>query len=554
MKLSFLYCFLFLSFSIQAQERPTGMIFDPPSIRSIPYKAKLTASSYQSMPASASLEKYCPTAGDQGRYGTCVAFATAYHMRTILYAKTQSEPDTDGNVSPVNANSKIFSPTYIYEQIKEASDKNCQEGTNPVNAFELMKTMGAATLATQPYSCGSSVSSTALQEGTDFRITDYQILYMPDETDADLKINSVKKALSEGYPCMLGFIVAKSFYNSKGDVWREEATDDGPTGQHGRHAMCVVGYDNNKYGGSFRVLNSWGTTWRDKGYVWIPYADFGKYSILAIQGYGPAKEFSPKKTPSVYVPKPRKKDDEVKPEPVKPEPAKPTPSKPEPVKPAPVKPAPSKPEPLKPTPSKPEPIKPILKVNLSGVVAFQQNTGTPMIANRVLTRNLIVADDNEKEAYKEDLVAYRMDNAYPSGTKFRFFITTNTETFIYAFATDLTGKVNKIMPFEDNMSPRIGANSQVAFPSESKVVKMDNNAGTDYMLILYSQEPLDAVKMLEKMNAAKGGLSQKIKAALGDKLILPSNVTYSTKDIGFDVKKGEHKGTVVPLMVELSHK
>ena len=56
------------------------------------------------------------------------------------------------------------------------------------------------------------------------------------------------------------------------------------------------------------------------------------------------------------------------------------------------------------------------------------------------------------------------------------------------------------------------------------------------------------------MNAAKGGLSQKIKAALGDKLILPSNVTYSTKEIGFDVKKGEHKGTVVPLMVELSHK
>ena len=66
-----------------------------------------------------------------------------------------------------------------------------------------------------------------------------------------------------------------------------------------------------------------------------------------------------------------------------------------------------------------------------------------MPANRVLTRNLIVADDNEKEAYKEDLVAYRMDNSYSSGTKFRFFITTNTETFVYAFATDLTGKDRK---------------------------------------------------------------------------------------------------------------
>ncbi len=496
--------------SLKAQEQGTGMIFDPPTLRGIPYKAKLTASSYGKMPASASLEKYCPTAGNQGQYSTCVAFAVGYHLRTILYAKSESEPDANGKVSQANPNAKIFSPTYIYELIKDKGDKNCQGGANPVNAFELLKTSGVSTLAKQPYSCGSSVSSDAKREGLDFRIADFQILYYPDEEDDDIKVLSVKKAISEGYPCMLGFIVAKSFYNSKGDVWREEKSDNGPTGQHGRHAMCVVGYDNNKYGGSFRVLNSWGTTWRDNGYVWIPYKDFAKYSLLAIQAYPP-----PKATPSVITPKPNN-------------------NKPEPVK--------------------PEPIKPVLKVSLSGEVAFVQNTGEKMSANRVLTRNLIVADDDDKKAYKEDLVAYRMDNAYASGTKFRFFITTNSESYIYAFATDLTGQVNKIMPFDDNMSPRIGSNSQVAFPSEKKVVKMDNNPGTDYMLILYSQEPLNAAKMLEKMNAAKGGLSQKIKAALGDKLILPSNVTYSTKDIGFEVTKSQHVGTVVPLMVELSHK
>ncbi len=552
MKQILLFLSLFLYLSLNAQEKGTGLIFDPPTLRGIPYKAKLTANSYGSMPASASLEKYCPTAGDQGRYGTCVAFAAGYHLRTILYAKTQSEPDPDGVVEKVNPNAKIFSPTYIYEQIKDKGDNNCQGGSNPVNAFELMKTTGIATISKQPYSCGTSVNSDAQLEAVDFRISDYQILYLPDETDDDLKVNSVKKALSEGYPCMLGFIVAKSFYSAIGDVWREESTDDGPTGQHGRHAMCVVGYDNNKYGGAFRVMNSWGTAWRDKGYVWIPYKDFAKYSLLAIQAYAPPKEFRPKPTPSVYVPKPRKKEENDNPAPVKPEP-KPTPSKPEPVKPQP-KPTPNKPTPVNPEPPKPAPIKPVLKVSLSGEVEFVQNTGDKMPANRVLTRNLVVADDDDKKAYKEDLVAYRMDNSYSSGTKFRFFITTNSDSYIYAFATDLSGKVNKIMPFDDNMSPRIGANSQVAFPSEKKVVKMDDNAGTDYMLILYSKEPLDAAQMLTKMNAAKGGLSQKIKAALGDKLILPSNVTYNTQKIGFDVKKGEYSGTVVPLMVELSHK
>lgn len=537
-----------ISFSInlfaQDEEKGTGMIFDPPTLRSIPYKAKLTANSYQSMPASASLEKYCPTAGDQGRYGTCVAFATGYHLRTILYAKMESEPDENGNVPYVNPNAKIFSPTFIYEQIKEQGDNNCQQGTNPVNAFELLKNTGVATISKQPYSCGSTVSYDAKLEANDFRIMDYQILYYPNEEDNDLKVNSVKKAISEGYPCMLGFIVAKSFYRPTGDVWREQSTDNGATGQHGRHAMCVVGYDDNKYGGAFRVLNSWGTGWGDRGYIWIPYNEFAKYSLVAIQAYGPNKEFRPKPTPSVYVPKPRKKEETDNPQPVKPEP-KPTPA---PNRPTPVPPTPT------PEPPKPAPFKPIIKTNLSGEVEFALNTGEKMSANRVLTRNLVVADDDDSKAYKEDLVAYRMDNSYTSGTKFRFFITTNSESYIYAFATDLTGKVNKIMPFDDNMSPRIGANSQVAFPSEKKVVKMDDNPGTDYMLILYSKEPLDAPQMLAKMNAAKGGLSQKIKAALGDKLILPSEVTYSTSKIGFDVKKGEQKGTVVPLMVELSHK
>jgi hypothetical protein len=443
------------------------------------------------MPSAASLEKYCPIPGNQGQYGTCVAFATAYHLRSILNTKLQSEINGPGAVA-VNPNKLIFSPSFIYEQIKDVADKNCQDGSNPVDAFELMKKTGVASLSAQPYSCGTSVKKTALLEGSNFRIVDYQILYAPDEDDDLLKINATKKALSEGYPCMLGFIVAKSFYGIKGDVWREQQTDDGPTGKHGRHAMCVVGYDNNKYGGAFRVMNSWGAGWADKGFVWIPYADFAKYSIIAIQAYGPSKPV-----------------------------------------PAPVK-----------------PVDNLIDVSLKGSVRFQMNTGDAMDASRVLSRNLEVADNDP--GYKEELVAYKMDKSYSSGTRFRFMITTNTESFIYAFATDLSGKVNKILPFADNMSPHIGSNSTVAFPSETKVVKMDNNPGTDYLLILYAQERLDAGDLLTKMNSVQGGLSRKINAALGDKITMPSEITYHLNDIGFDVKQ-QHRGTVVPVMVEIKH-
>ena len=481
---------VFFAATLFAQQRATGMIFDAPSLRSIPYKAKLTSESYGNMPSSASLEKYCPTPGDQGAYGTCVAFATAYHLRTILHNKLTSEATGD-DITKINRNSSIFSPTYVYEQIKDKSDRDCQDGSNPVDAFDLLKKSGAALLSVQPYACGTSVKQEAITQASKFRIVDYQILYMPGEEDQKLIINSTKKAISEGYPCMLGFIVAESFYGVKGDVWREQSTDKGPTGQHGRHAMCVVGYDDNKYGGAFRVMNSWGTAWADKGFVWIPYKDFAKYAIIGIQAYGPSNP---------------------KPDPVKPD---------------------------------------IIPTQLKGSIRFELNTGEAMISSRVLTRNLEIADNDE--AFKEELVAYKMEQAYTSGTRFRFNITTNTEAYIYAFATDLSGKVNKLLPFADNMSPHVGGNSTVAFPSENKVIKMDENPGTDYLLILYSQEKLDAADLLRKMNEMKGGLTRKIKSALGDKLTLPSDITYHLKSIGFDVKQG-HKGTVVPVMVELTHR
>ena len=515
-----IFMLLVATTALFSQPKGTGFIFDKPSLRGIPYKPKLTLKSYKSMPVSASLEKYCPTPGDQGQFGTCVAFATGYHLRTILWAKQHSVTDQS------MIDQAVFSPSYIYEQIKDEGDDDCLGGSNPVNAFELMKTMGVSSIQTTPYNCGGEVGFDAMLEGMDFRISDYQILFYPDEPDNQVKINSVKKALSEGYPVMLGFTVPESFYTSS-QLWEPQPTDGGPSGQHGQHAMCMVGYDDNKYGGAFRILNSWGTGWADGGFFWVKYDDFANWALVALQAYPPAMEPDPE--PVV--------NNEPEPEP---EPA-PTPTPTPTPTPAPT------PEPL-PTPE-PE------DVVLMGSVEFTQNTGSPMPASRILTRNLVVEEENgggSEPGYKEDLVAYRMDNAYPSGTKFRFFITTNTESYIYAFATDLTGKVNKILPFDDNMSPHIGPNSTVAFPSETKVVKMDANAGTDYMLILYSPEPLDARQMLLQMNNTAGGPSAKIHAALGNKLMLPSDVKYSLNSIGFEVN-GAKTGTVVPLMVEITH-
>ena len=40
--------------------------------------------------------------------------------------------------------------------------------------------------------------------------------------------------------------------------------------------MCILGYNDYKYGGAFLVRNSWGTTFGSNGNVWIKYSDFKK--------------------------------------------------------------------------------------------------------------------------------------------------------------------------------------------------------------------------------------------------------------------------------------
>ena len=496
---------LFATGIMFAQQYPMGMDWDEESYRSIPYKAQFTSATYDDLPKSVSLEKWSPTPGNQGQYGTCVAFAAAYGLRTMMLAKDRNMT----NKQEITANA--LSPSYVYALIKKEDDVSCNKGANPKLGLEALKVAGAPSLNTLPYQCNPSISKEAQMEAIDYRIRDYQTLFFFDVQEPGVKTNTTKKALAEGYPILLGMKLPESFFKAQ-KVWRAKPEDKGTMAKkHGYHAMVVIGYDDNYEGGAFRLLNSWGTGWGDAGYIWVPYTEYEEWAMGALQPYSYYKKKEEEKRPDV-TPKPN-----------------PTPI--------------PKPE-VVPDPD-PNPIAGELP---KGSLRFETNTGSQMQVSRISTRNLVVEDDVEGE----DLVAYRMTQGYPSGTRFRFYLKNENEGYIYAFATDLSQKINKILPYEDGMSPLIGANSELAFPSEKKVIRMDDNPGTDYLLILFSQQELNQAELLSKMQQASGGLTSKIKSALGDKLIDKSQVKYQSGNPGFEVKEGA-QGYVVPLMVEITH-
>jgi len=116
-----------------------------------------------------------------------------------------------------------------------------------------------------------------MNDAKQFKMHGFTRLSLGDRTDA-IDLHAVKENLSQGAPVVIGMMVGQSFMQPmKGqDVWVPEDGDENMMG-FGGHAMCVVGYDDNKYGGAFLIMNSWGPEWGNNGFAWIRYGDFNFY-------------------------------------------------------------------------------------------------------------------------------------------------------------------------------------------------------------------------------------------------------------------------------------
>ena len=112
----------------------------------------------------------------------------------------------------------------------------------------------------------------------DFKAVKYFRLDPPGTTP-DVLLARIKTDLAAGVPAMFGF----SVYSSYVQAHATGAIPFPALGDKcvGGHAIVVAGYDDAKQitnepngpstTGAFLIRNSWGTTWGDHGYGWLPY-------------------------------------------------------------------------------------------------------------------------------------------------------------------------------------------------------------------------------------------------------------------------------------------
>jgi hypothetical protein len=200
----------------------------------------------------------------QGNVSTCVGWAAAYG------ALSTQQNIQMGVTNYMHKWARAFDPHFIYSFIKSNNDTWCSDGSRIPDAMKVLENYGCKPRVWEPWlKCddNKTFNEFTLALASMYKIEDW--LSIPREGI----VEKTKLALTYNYPVVIGIYLTESFMKGSSLSYGHYKPVAGES-YVGGHAMCVIGYDDNKFGGSFEVMNSYGPEYGDKGYVWVSYKDF----------------------------------------------------------------------------------------------------------------------------------------------------------------------------------------------------------------------------------------------------------------------------------------
>ncbi|MGA2129091.1 MAG: DUF4384 domain-containing protein [Xanthobacteraceae bacterium] len=195
-----------------------------------------------------------PPVGDQAATPSSAAWAAAYAARGF-YAGALEGRDIG---EPAN----VPSPSYVYHLARQGS---CDDGSSIPRVVEVLR-RGAPSLAEQPFSadCVPPALPSVVAAAHDFRVQGLRRI--------DLKrIDDVKGELAGSNPVIVELRVGAAFRHLRGDATLAE-TDADAASTDASQFVTLSGYDEHRQ--AFRLINSWGAGWGDRGYAWLGYDVF----------------------------------------------------------------------------------------------------------------------------------------------------------------------------------------------------------------------------------------------------------------------------------------
>lgn len=239
-----------------------GMVWEDNRYNALPVRYGSTSL----LPPAKSLKAYYPKVIIQPQTDhTGVAWAAIWNARTAAEAIACNQSD------PQKILQSAFSPAYNYGLIRKNPD--CSESISIIDLLESMVKNGTPYFSEFREFCPSEVPADLYPLARNKKLSGYVKLFNTKDA-MNVKVLSVKNALVSNSAVLAGLVCPPSFQMAQ-EFWQPREPEADPA--YGGHAICVVGYDDTKFGGAFEVLNTWGKDWAMKGYSWIRYKDFADY-------------------------------------------------------------------------------------------------------------------------------------------------------------------------------------------------------------------------------------------------------------------------------------
>ncbi|MGE1059973.1 C1 family peptidase [Bacillus sp. GMa5/1] len=232
---------------------------DPIDLRDKMFQSYLF-SNEEDLPTQVDLRNRMSDVVDQGQLGSCTANAIVSGLREYLLKQSGR---------PFVQLSRLF--LYYHERETEGHIQE-DSGANLRDGMSILEQIGVCPEKDYPYCIEhfrDKPSSKSENDAGLYRIGQYNRVQ---------DLPRLKSALAHGLPVVLGFQVTNAFYHSdevrKTGIVPISGTDDViiENGQPAGHAVCAVGYDDDKQ--IVIIRNSWGDGWGDNGYCYFPYELF----------------------------------------------------------------------------------------------------------------------------------------------------------------------------------------------------------------------------------------------------------------------------------------
>lgn len=231
------------------------------------------------LPGKVDLRTHMSPVEDQSQSNSCCANAVAGAFEYINMRHCKENGDTPADISRL----------FIYYVGRKRDQKMWGEkgavedgGMTISGAITAMQTHGACMEKDWPFTLEH-----VNKKPTDECFADASKYKVLEASKVPVDLDSMRRCLAEGHPIVFGLKLTQRFFNPRQGHCGTPDPSDPKAAEHGLHAMLLVGYNDRQ--SVFIVRNSWGTSWGDEGYGYVPYdyaasRDFNIGDMYAIKG------------------------------------------------------------------------------------------------------------------------------------------------------------------------------------------------------------------------------------------------------------------------------